>query len=203
MKYGFIYVIFKAIIQGIKYLSLVELFKLIGRKLNPKPSDENYCKAYRRTSVDIFIVLKWTLIIILLVKGVTGLFYCLLAWYLIITNIHSYFYFHVWDEKAIKPIDIDDHSLRRRFIHLLLAISFSNISFAYLYSTYYSSEFNWTKTGIDNMHSVWFSISNSVAANYGVIYPKSDLGNAISMCQLLLTFIFVAIIVSRSIPQKS
>lgn len=203
MKYGFIYEIFKAIIQGIKYLSLVELFKVIASKLNPKPSDEDYCKAYRRTSVDIFIILKWILIIILFAKGTNNLFCCLLTWYFIITNIHTYFYFHVWDEKAIKPGDTDDHSLRRRFIHLLLAISFSNYSFAYLYATYYASGFNWSNTGVDNLHSIWFSISNSVAANYSVISPKTDLTNSVTMWQLLLTFIFVAIIVSRSIPQKS
>jgi hypothetical protein len=135
MRYGFIYELFKAIIEGIKYLSLVEFFKFFGKKLNPKPSDDNYCKAYRRTSVDIFIALKWILIIILFTNELNGFIYCLITWYFIITNIHTYFYYHVWDEKAITPVDIDEHSLRRRFIHLLLAISFSNIAILHLLLT--------------------------------------------------------------------
>lgn len=203
MKYGFIYNIFKAIIEGFKYLSLVELFKLIGEKLNPNPSDSDKITIYRRVSVDIFIVFKWLILIIFFSNALNGLWYSLIIWYFIVTNIHTYFYYHVWDESAIKSLDSDEHSLRRRFINLLLAISFSNISFAYLYYTYYSSEFNWGISGISSVKGIWFSISNSVAANYNEIAPISDLSNSITMIQLLITFIFLAIIITRSIPQKN
>lgn len=203
MKYGFLYRIFNAIIEVIKYLSIVELFKFIAKKLNPKPSDEDYCKAYKRVSVDLFIVFKWILLLTFFLIGCNGILCCIIIWYFIITNIHTYFYYHVWDESAIKSLEIDEHSLRRRFINLLLAISFSNISFAYLYCTYYSAGINWGTSGISISHSIWFSISNSVAANYSIISPITDLANSVSMIQLLITFIFVTIIVSRSIPQKS
>ena len=202
MQYGFIYQIFQAIIQGLKYLNLVELFKLIAMKLNPKPTDTKYCEAFSRVSVDIFIVLKWVVLIILFCRGTSVFWSCFLVWYLIITNIYTYFFYHVWDEKAINPTVLDTHILRRRFVNLLLAISFSHMSFAYLYYTYYSTEFTWSKMGILKSQAIWFSISNSVAANYNVIAPKSDLGNSVSMIQLVLTFMFVTIIISRSIPQK-
>jgi hypothetical protein len=203
MKYGFIYKIFKAIIEGLKNLSLVELFKLIGGKLNPNPTDSDKVTIYRRVSVDVFIIFKWLILIIFFSNALNGLWYSLIIWYFIITNIHTYFYYHVWDEAAIKSFDNDEHSLRRRFINLLLAISFSNISFAYLYLSYYSSEFNWGITGINSSNAIWFSISNSIAGNYNGINPISDIGNSLTMIQLLITFLFVTIIVSRSIPQKT
>lgn len=203
MKYGFIYEIFKALIEGLKYLSLVELFKLIAKKLNPTPLDEGKATIYSRVAVDIYITLKWILLIIFLLTSLNGIWSCLIIWYLIITNIHTYFYYHVWDKAAINLLEADEHCLRRRFINLLLAISFSNISFAYLYSTYYSNGFNWGSSGITKSHAIWYSISNSVAANYNSISPINDTVNSVSMIQLLITFLFVTIIISRSIPQKS
>lgn len=203
MKYGFIYEIFKSIIEGLKYLGLVELFKLIAKKLNPTPLDERKGTIYSRVAVDIYISLKWILLIIFLLTSLNGFWSCLIIWYLIITNIHTYFYYHVWDKAAINLLEADEHCLRRRFINLLLAITFSNICFAYLYSTYYSNDFNWGTSGVLKLHAIWFSISNSVAANYNAISPNTDLANSISMIQLLITFLFVTIIISRSIPQKS
>jgi hypothetical protein len=203
MKYGFIYIIFRAIINLIRYLSLVELFKFIGLKLNPRPHDENYCKAYSRTFVDIFVVLKWVLVIILFLRGTNNIWWVWVMWYLIITNIHTYFYYHVWRESAINSSDKDEHSLRRRFIYLLLAISFSNFCFAYLYFTSYSTALTWGEDGPKRLHAIWYSISNSVAANYSVVSCKLDSANSIAMIQLLITFVFVTIIISRSIPEKT
>lgn len=203
MKYGIIYEIFKAIIEGIRYLSLVELFKLIAKKLNPKPLDELSTTIYSRAAVDIFITLKWLLLLIFFFASLNNIWSCLIIWYLIITNIHTYFYYHVWDKAAINLLEADEHCLRRRFINLLLAIAFSNISFAYLYHSYYAGGFNWGDSGITRSHAIWYSVSNSVAANYNSISPITDLTNSVSMVQLLITFLFVTIIVSRSIPQKS
>ena len=203
MNYGFIYRTFQIIIEGLRYLSLVELFKFIALKLRTNHKNKTLETTYRRVAVDIFILFKWSVLILFFIKSYNSLFHCLIIWYFIITNIHTYFYYHIWNEKAIKSIEKDEHSLRRRFINLLLAIAFSNISFAYLYFTYYSSGFNWGVAGIKSSHAIWYSISNSVAANYAIISPIDDLSNSISMIQLLITFVFVAIIISRSIPQKN
>ena len=50
---------------------------------------------------------------------------------------------------------------------------------------------------------LWYSISNSLAANYCEIQPVTDLGNSVAMTQLILSFIFITIILSRSIPKKN
>lgn len=203
MRYGFIYIAFKWVIDIIKYVSLVELIKGIGLKINPRPNDEDSCKAYSRTFVDIFVLLKWSFVLLVFLRGTSNTLTCIIIWYLIITNLHTYFYYHVWKESAINSTDKDEHSLRRRFIYLLLAISFSNFCFAYLYYTYYSNSFSWGTNGPDRLHAVWYSISNSVAANYTEVSSIHDNGNSVSMIQLLITFVFVTIIISRSIPEKS
>lgn len=203
MKYGFIYELFRVLIEGLKFLNLVELFKMIGKKLNPFPNDSRYISIYSRASVDIFIVFKWVLVLVIFLNSSANLFLCFLIWYLIIMNVYTYFYYHVWDSNAIKQSDNDEHSLRRRFINLLLAISFSNLSFAYLYSTCYAKEFTWGKAGINNVHAIWYSLTNSISGNYSEVTPVTDIGFAISMSQLIISFVFITIVISRSIPQKN
>jgi hypothetical protein len=53
------------------------------------------------------------------------------------------------------------------------------------------------------MYSIMFSFSNSLAANYADIKPLTDTGNVVSNIQLLITFFFATIILSRSIPQTN
>lgn len=203
MKYGFIYELFRVLIEGFRYLNLVELFKLVGQKLNPALNDKNSKTTNTRLAVDIFIIIKWVLILIISITSTSNLFLSVLVWYLIVTNVYTYFYYHVWDSSAINQSEIDEHSLRRRFINLLLAISFSNFSFGYLYCNYYSKEFSWGEKGISFSHSIWYSITNSISGNYSVVSPISDLGYSISMIQLVISFVFITIVVSRSIPQKN
>lgn len=62
---------------------------------------------------------------------------------------------------------------------------------------------DWGKNfSVSSLHAIWFSMSNSVAANYAVVAPKDGIGNTVSMMQLVITFVFVTIIISRSIPQS-
>ncbi len=203
MRYGFIYELFRVLIEGFRFLNLVELFKLIGQKLNPSPNEINMRTKYSRISVDIFIILKWVIVSIISITSSSNLFLCFLVWYLIITNVYTYFYYHVWDTNAINQSENDEHSLRRRFINLLLAISFSNLSFAYLYSNYYSNQFSWGEYGINLKHAIWYSITNSVSGNYSLVNPISDIGYSVSMIQLVISFVFITIVISRSIPQKN
>lgn len=172
----------------------MELFKTIAVKINPQKK-----VAYTRIAVDIFIVLKWLLVFVLWFSGKTSCLLTFTVWYLIATNIYSYFFYHIWHDDALDTSGHDNDRIRRRFLNLLLAVAFSDFCFAYLYRFAYSTEFSGTATG----NSFWFSVSNSLAANYSEIQPTTDIGNSLAMTQLILTFIFVTIIISRSIPQKN
>lgn len=194
MKNGFLYIAIRTVLDHLKYLNLVELFKVIAIKLNPHNTT-----ASSRIAVDGFIVLKWFFVTIIWFTTKTNCFLTFFVWYLIATNIYTYFYYHIWTDDALSTSGYDNDKIRRRFVNLILAVAFSDFCFAYLYRFPYSVDFSNHDTG----NFIWFSVSNSLAANYSVVQPQTDIGNSVAMIQLILTFVFVTIIVSRSIPQKN
>jgi hypothetical protein len=103
----------------------------------------------------------------------------------------------------LKTDDYTKDRIRRRFMNLILALTYSVFCFAYLYQIPYCEEIDWgTKTSV-SLYSIMFSFSNSLASNYFDIKPLSDTGNIICNIQLLITFFFATIILSRSIPQTN
>jgi len=198
MEKGFLYIIFKAVLDKLKYLNLVELFKYIAVKTNPQKE-----KALSRFGTDIFILVKWLFVFVIWFSGASNCLITIFVWYLIATNIYTYFIYHIWNDEALDTSALDNDSIRRRFLNLMLAVAFSDFAFAYLYRIPYMAEFSWTSAANISGNSLWYSISNSLAANYDIVSPLSELGYSISMGQLILTFIFVTIIISRSIPQKN
>lgn len=202
MRNGFIYVVIKFVIDKLCLLNLVEYFKKVGLWLNPNKTDRDMEATYTRVATDIFIVLKWFFILLLWLLGVTSHWMAGIVWYLIITNLYTYFFHHIWTDEALDTSHFTNDRIRRRFLNLLLALAYSDISFAYLFRFPYMQEFTWV-SGPTSLHAIWFSISNSLAANYIAVSPLTGLGNSVAMMQLLITFVFVAIIISRSIPQKN
>jgi hypothetical protein len=203
MKHGFIYPVFKLLFDNLKYLNLVEFFKFFLRLFNPDKTNSERVKNYNRIATDIFVVSKWLTLILFWHYSISSWFVTLLIWYLIFANIYTYLYYHIWCDDALKTDEFTKGRIRRRFVHLILAITFSVYCFAYLYQLPYSSEIDWGTKYPASMYSIMFSFSNSVAANYSDIKPLTDIGNIIASIQLLITFIFATIILSRSIPQTN
>jgi hypothetical protein len=203
MKTGFIYEIVRVLIEAFKHLNLVELFKLIGAKLNPKKTDSEQEVAFKRVATDIFIVLKWVFVSILWCYSVTNFWMIICVWYLLISNLFTYLYYHIWADEALNTENFTKDRIRRRFVNLMLAVSFSVFCFAFLYQVPYAAEIDWgTKTAAP-LYSIMFSISTALAANYEDVKPKTDFGNLLCTLELLFTFVFVTIILSRSIPQTN
>lgn len=202
MKYGFLYPVFKFLLDALKYLNLVELFKFIARTISSNKEDDGV-KAADRVGTDIFIIFKWLLLIILWSKAISSPFVTFLIWYLLITNVYTYLFYHIWADEALKTDDFTKDRVRRRFLNLILAFTFSVYCFAYLYQIPYSADIDWGTKHPASMYSIMFSFSTSLAANYEDIKPKTDLGNIICNIELLLTFTFATIILSRSIPQTN
>ena len=203
MKDGIIYPITQFIIKNLDKLNLVELFKYAGKKLNTDKANKDRELAYARTAADLFIILKFLFILLLLVFGVSARWATVVVWYLITANLYTYFYRHVWHDSAFRTIHLTMERQRRKFLNLLLAFIYSNLCFAYLYYLPYSKQMNWgQEASVTFLHSFWFSMSNSIAANYSVVLPLTGFGNSIAMIQLVITFIFITIILSRSVPQS-
>lgn len=203
MRYGFIYKSVKAILDSLNYLNLVELFKLIAVKLNNRPTDDERNKTFARVGIDIFICLKWILIFVLWYKGITNLFLTIFVWYLIIANVYSYFYNHIWTDDALNTEGFTKDRIRSRFLNLMLAVAYSTFCFGYLYQIVYPTDFDWTTHAPSFALALQFSLSNSLAANFEQVKPLSDFANQIANLQLAFTFVFVTIILSKSIPQTN
>ena len=203
MKNGIIYIFAKWLLDNLKHLTLVEWFKYFAVKLNPDKNSIDKRLTYSRVSVDLFIILKWLFVLILAKLDLSNCFLTFFVWYLLLTNIYTYFYYHIWTEEALNTENFAIDRIRRRFINLMLAVGYSDLCFAYLYKLPYVKELQWSDNSITFLKSIWYSISNSLAANYEGVSASSDLGNSIAMTQLIITFIFVTIILGKSIPQTN
>lgn len=201
METGFLYKFINRLLNSIQYLNLVEFFKYVGQKLAPKNCPIETKIKYSRTSVDVFIVAKWLFLLMLWGFKVTNIVLVAIVWYLLITNLYTYFYYHSWSSKILHDTYFDTDRIKRRFINLLLAILYSVFGFAYLFNIPYSSEFYWVDGNPNLLHSLWFSVSNSLTATYDQVKPITDIAYSISMIQLIIMFIFITIIISGSIPQ--
>lgn len=199
-KHGFLLIGFKYLFEKLKYLSLVELFKFIAKKINKNNINDT---AYGRWAVDIFIILKWMFVIIIWSLHIQNSFLTFFIWYLIATNLYSYFYYHIWCDDALNTENFERDRIRRRFLNLMLAVSFSILCFAYLYQLPYSKNFQWPFNIPCSQYAILFSFSNSLAGNYEGVTPLNDFGNLISNIELFISFTFVTLILSRSIPQTN
>jgi len=203
MKNGIIYTILRFFFDNLKYLSLVELFKMLSIKLF---SDNNNLQSKitcSRNAADFFILSKWTFIIIIMNLGCNHTYITIFVWYLIYSNLYTYFYYHVWIPEALNTQNFEIDRARRRFITLILSIAFSNLSFAYLIRYPYKSDFHWSDDTPLNIKAMWFSFANSLTANYEYVKPITRNGVEITITQLLISFIFLTIILGKSIPQTN
>lgn len=204
MKNGFIYPFFDDLFSKLYYLNLVEGFKKLATLFNKQKGNKEQNDAYKRIGTDVFIVFKWILLLVFWKFKITHWTITVFVWYLIVTNLYTYFIYHIWDKGALKTDDYLIDRTRRRFLNLMLAVAYSITCFAYLIEVPYVSDFNWgDKLPVTAFHAIQFSFSNSLAANYSVISPKTDDGNLICNLELIITFVFVTIILSRSIPQTN
>lgn len=202
---GILYSIFCFIIEILFYANLVEGFKKVSLfRVNSKNHlSEDKITERNRIGTDTFILVKWVVISLFWYYNLNSNIVIFITWYLIISNLYTYFYYHVWDEESLKKVK-DVRSLKRRFLNLLLAISFSNFCFAFLYAEPYHYAFKYSTQISNYWQSIWYSINNSLAANYDAveIYKWSECGHFVTMIQLIITFVFLSIIIGNSIPEN-
>lgn len=74
------------------------------------------------------------------------------------------------------------------------------ITYSYLYKVVFSGNFIWSNNLIDSKKAILFSISNSFAGTYQELIPLNDLGEMIKISQTIMMFIFITLILARSLP---
>lgn len=191
---GIFYPILNAIVCGMRFLSLVEGFKFLAGLI---PGSKDNTRRFNNIAIDIFIVAKWALVVYFWAFGYHSTFTQLTIWYLIITNLHTYFYYHVWVNipSAAKTRE------RRRFSNAILAFAFSVISYGYFYDVCYSNHFELAKGVSREIGSIMFSLGTALTGFTGSMSPIDGVGYFIVATQLIGTFMFLTIIISQSIPE--
>lgn len=199
LRQGFIYTIFNFIVSILLAFNPFEWFKALGA-LRAKGKSELEIINAKRTYGDLFILIKWVIIIAFVQFRFENTLTTFICWWLIVANLFSFFYYLVWKQYPTNHVN-DPSRGRRRFIHLIIALFFSNVCFAYLYSVPYKEYFVWQSHGANFWDAMQFSISNSIAGNYTYVEPLYGIASSLCMIQFLITFLFVSILLSRSIPE--
>lgn len=208
---GFVYPIISIIISCIEKLNIVNLFKytavIMTKWLYANKSEETVIRLVRRNrniAVDLFIVVKFIFIGLVWIYQINNIYNTIFVIYLLVMNSFTYFYYHVWEETAILNQFQTLHRVRRRFINLIISIVYLIFTYAYLYAVPYSQHFKWgdgiTPTFV---MSFLFSVSNSFNGGYNVVGPISEFGELIKSSEIVSIFVFVVIVLARSLPQGS
>lgn len=195
-EYGFIYVIASVMIKVLWALNLVEWFKflfyqfcrLLHKKINQK--------ATYNWAIDTFIVLKFIFVFLFIFLPENPV-YLRIVLYLLIMNVFTYFYHHVWR----KPSDNCSHWQARRFLTLMLAIAFNILGYVYLYWNGLSSFLQWRKgTPYTLFTVIQYSLSNTFLLP-SHLSVENAFGLYLQTTQQVISFVFIVIVLSQSIPQ--
>lgn len=196
---GPIFRLFYLLIELSRYLSLVEFFKFCAEIIARK-KDRSIPK-YINTAIDLFTMFKWGLIGVLWLFHSTNMLWTVVAVYLLLFNLQSYFYYHVWDLGLHNYGPITPLRQRRRFVALMLAFFYSDFVFAYIFRFPLDESFTWTTNFSKSLSAILFSIGNSLTGFAGTSAPQTQIASVCATAQLLVSGIFLTIILAQSIPQ--
>ncbi len=205
MKNGFIYPFFNSLIRVLYYLNLVEFFKFVAILSKGLCKKEALSQEEQITTcniaIDIYQMFKWLTLISLWLFEVNNFFSFIFTCYLLISNLFTYFYYHVWGSNYSQMVDRD--KLNRKFLNSLLAVSYYLACYAYLYQVHLSDQIEWPDNLVDSMNAIYLSVSNAFTLTYGGFSPLTQEIRVVFMSQLINTFLFFTIIISNSIPNHT
>lgn len=208
MNAGFIYPLFNSAVRFLYYCNLVEFFKflakmsvgLVSRRRGGEATDNEIIQACN-IAIDIYQVFKFGALLIFFVCKTNTIFSKLVIYYLISSNLFTYFYYHVWGSKYTQKIDRG--TLNRKFLNSLIAISYYLLCYAYLYQVHYFHMISWPDSTIDFTNAIYLSVANAFTLTYGGFSPLTQEIRIIFMSELINTFLFFTVIISNSIPNHA
>jgi hypothetical protein len=207
---GFIYPMVYFLVYVSQLFNLVEIFKWLFKMIatlvysNKSPDFINRKqRKYAGLSVDIFIVMKFLLVLWMWESEYNNRGSTIFVIYLLITNLTTYFYYHVWSDDAILNLNLSVSRARRRFINFFISVSFMMLCYGYVYDVLLSNSFQITSNYPSSVVSILYSVSNSFSRPYSGMTTIDEIGSMVSLSQTILMFIFISIILARSLPQGS
>ena len=196
MDHGIFLPIFEWWIGFLNKINCVEWFKNSATKI----FKTNDTRKVKRISIDVFILLKYLFLILLWVTGINNSIITFIIIYLLFMNFHTYFYYHLWDDRAISDRQVSIGRVKGRFITFTLAFIYNIISYGYLYAIPFQPKFEWTADFPINTAAISMSFSKTVGGSFEYVKPLTDVGLILSASQIIVTFLFVAVLLSKSLP---
>lgn len=208
MKNGFILPVFDLIVRILFRLNIVEYFKFTAQysvrkyyQLRRQSSSTETIISASNIAIDLYQVFKYSVLAVFWLRSSSSSFSFCVVYYLIASNLFTYFYYHVWGSGYRQRND--RNTLNRKFLNFLLAILFYLLCYAYLYQFHYSDMIQWPDSVVDGPNSLYLSVSNAFTLTYGGFMPLTQEIRLIFLSELLNTFLFFTVIISNSVPDHS
>ncbi len=194
-QYGFIFVLVTVLIKLVCYINLVEWFKKGFIMLfSSRNTDETVKKTTINIGIDAFIVLK-LLFVTTAILFLNGKWITFSVVYLLIMNLFTYFYYHIWN-----PSQVNKDRIRRRFITFCCALIFNILCFNYLFYKGFSAQIEWSGIVNSGFREIFlYSLANTFMLS-AQISVANQFGYYLQIAQQLASFVFLVIILSQSIP---
>ena len=189
---GFIYNILLFLFSKLKYFNIVEFFKYLAT-INEKQKDRIIHK--KNISIDVFNIVKYSFLLIAIIFSWYSNFALLLVIYLLIMNIYTYFFYHFWETKPCRDL----HHLRNRFLKLVFSFTYNILSFWYLYI--YLGDYHFSALGTSKYDFLQLSLASSFSAPT-LLHPSTLIANYIVTFQVIVTFIYVAILLTQTLSNS-
>lgn len=196
--------LFQSVVWALWWLSLVEhlkaLFIFIGTKLvKPKKESVRYL-APRSVAIDLYEMLKWALLILFFLSDAVDSWMIVTTLYLLVSNLFSHFYYHLWRHAPVE--EISHQQMQRRFVSFLLAFTFAIVAYGLIYTSM-AEQILWPEGIVSIENAIYMSAANTFTLTYGDIGPASNVTRAIFVSQVIYAFVFVVMIIAKSLPGHS
>lgn len=188
-------------------INLVEYFKkavciFYRRAYSVKVLDKPKTIEASNIAIDIYQIFKFGILFVLWFIEMESELSKVIIFYLLASNLFTYFYYQVWGSKYESRTDRD--TLNRKFLNTIFAIAFYLLAYAYLYQFHYQEMIYWL-VNANALEAIYLSISTAFTLTYSGFSPKGDdiTIYMVFMSEIINTFFFLTIIISNAVPKHS
>lgn len=206
---GLIYPFIYKVIKVLYYLNVVELIKKITEFITVKyyknrseVTQKVKIRRNRNIAIDLFILLKFLFIVIIIYIDTSSIVVQIAVWYLLISNVFTYFYYHLWCDDVILERFQTIHRARRRFVSFIISFIFMMLCYSYFYLIMTPEHFSLiNKESSRIAASIISAIGNAFNMDMGYLKKESDISKIVALSQTINVFLFLTLLLTSSLPK--